>query len=218
MSCRICLEEGGKAYCKCKGTAGLVHEECLMKWIDLDNRDRCEICKHAFQFEETTRFHPVCVPSVEDLIISTSIGANIVVISAAAIMAAGFTFVFIWTHEYLVATVCWTTINAIGALTMHEHGYPLNVYIVYNTVATLTTAIVASGVPYNQQARVSAAIQVFILMSSMVCWLAVCSDRNCFVRHIRNIKVYKTAENQANVDARVHADQPEQTECARVVI
>lgn len=218
MACRICLEEGGKAYCKCSGTSGLVHEECLLKWINMDGRHQCEICKHTFEFEEKTLFRPSCQPSIEDLAVSQSVGANIVVLISSTIMACGFTFIFVWTREFLVGTVCWTTINAIGALALHDKGYPLNVYIVYNTVSTLTTAFIATGMPYNRQARVSTAIQVFILMTSIVCWLAVCSYRNCFVQNMRNIKVYQPEQPQANVDTRVHTDQPQQEECSRIII
>ena len=49
MSCRYCLEEEGEfvSPCKCRGSVGLVHEECLNRWIetiDHDSEARCPIC------------------------------------------------------------------------------------------------------------------------------------------------------------------------------
>ena len=44
MSCRICLEDGGQKFCHCTGTLGLVHKECLEKWLDTSSRKECEIC------------------------------------------------------------------------------------------------------------------------------------------------------------------------------
>lgn len=48
--CRICLEEGGGHFCSCTGTCALVHPHCLQKWIDISNRDTCEICLSKYRF------------------------------------------------------------------------------------------------------------------------------------------------------------------------
>lgn len=57
--CRICLEEGGGQFCSCTGTCGLVHPECLQKWIDISGRKTCEICLSKYVFPQTfkLRFH-----------------------------------------------------------------------------------------------------------------------------------------------------------------
>ena len=54
MACRICLEESGAfiSPCNCKGTTGKVHTSCLQTWILESRSDRCEICKHEYNFKE----------------------------------------------------------------------------------------------------------------------------------------------------------------------
>ena len=53
MTCRICLEEGDLiSPCLCAGTAAFVHEECLIKWLNVSGRTDCEICKYEFKYEE----------------------------------------------------------------------------------------------------------------------------------------------------------------------
>lgn len=54
MSCRICLEESGNFIhpCRCKGSSGHVHSECLQKWIDESKSDTCEICHETYLKEE----------------------------------------------------------------------------------------------------------------------------------------------------------------------
>ena len=54
--CRICYEEvvDNKSYCDCKGTMAKVHEDCLIKWFDVNKNlvnykmivnKECELCK-----------------------------------------------------------------------------------------------------------------------------------------------------------------------------
>ena len=44
MTCRICLDEGDLiSPCLCTGTAAYVHEECLLKWLNMSGRTDCEI-------------------------------------------------------------------------------------------------------------------------------------------------------------------------------
>lgn len=56
--CRICLEENyeRKRYCDCKGSLSSVHEECLISWLEYNNkitgeRIFCEICKKEFKLK-----------------------------------------------------------------------------------------------------------------------------------------------------------------------
>jgi hypothetical protein len=49
MTCRYCLEEDGEfvSPCRCRGSVGFVHEECLNKWIqtiDSEREAHCPIC------------------------------------------------------------------------------------------------------------------------------------------------------------------------------
>lgn len=50
MTCRICYEghvqENNRliSVCNCSGSTGLVHEECIQKWITISRKKECEIC------------------------------------------------------------------------------------------------------------------------------------------------------------------------------
>ncbi|VDQ12912.1 unnamed protein product [Trichobilharzia regenti] len=52
--CRICLEEEGDdpdglmSPCRCKGTVGLVHRNCLEKWLLTSGKPSCELCGYAY--------------------------------------------------------------------------------------------------------------------------------------------------------------------------
>jgi len=52
-TCRICLEEVEtiKYFCDCIGTVSVVHEECLLKWINTNNSTTCEICKSNYSIQ-----------------------------------------------------------------------------------------------------------------------------------------------------------------------
>lgn len=56
--CRICHEEDSSenliSPCECTGTSGLVHKNCLEKWLSASNKTECEICKYQFN----TSRHP----------------------------------------------------------------------------------------------------------------------------------------------------------------
>ncbi|KDR22223.1 E3 ubiquitin-protein ligase MARCH2-like isoform X2 [Zootermopsis nevadensis] len=50
--CRICHEDDSSenliSPCECTGTLGLVHRNCLEKWLSASNTTECEICKYQF--------------------------------------------------------------------------------------------------------------------------------------------------------------------------
>lgn len=58
LVCRICRgspEEDGdpplKFPCRCEGTVGAIHEECLSRWLRYSGKDTCELCKFKYQWE-----------------------------------------------------------------------------------------------------------------------------------------------------------------------
>lgn len=62
MACRICYEDGELiSVCGCTGSAGLVHEECIKKWILISKRKNCEICHEPYtiQFEIPIKISPL---------------------------------------------------------------------------------------------------------------------------------------------------------------
>ena len=60
-NCRICLDHviEPKTYCLCSGNVGIVHLECLKKWIIENNYNtQCEICHSEYNLViETTLIH-----------------------------------------------------------------------------------------------------------------------------------------------------------------
>ena len=38
--------------CLCKGTTAFVHKECLLKWLDVSNSKKCEICHFEFRYKQ----------------------------------------------------------------------------------------------------------------------------------------------------------------------
>lgn len=62
MACRICYEDGELiSVCGCTGSAGLVHEECIKKWILISKRKNCEICHEPYtiQFDIPIKISPL---------------------------------------------------------------------------------------------------------------------------------------------------------------
>lgn len=60
MTCRICLEDDLPFVhpCKCKGSSGNVHHECLAKWIEESNSKSCEICHQEYLLKDTIDWNP----------------------------------------------------------------------------------------------------------------------------------------------------------------
>lgn len=62
MACRICYEDGELiSVCGCMGSTGLVHEECITKWIIISKRKNCEICHEPYtiDFERPLKLSPL---------------------------------------------------------------------------------------------------------------------------------------------------------------
>jgi len=50
--CRVPAEEGRPlvAPCKCSGSIGLVHQECLDEWLKITHTNKCDLCSVEFRF------------------------------------------------------------------------------------------------------------------------------------------------------------------------
>ncbi|CAF0931493.1 unnamed protein product [Rotaria sp. Silwood1] len=51
--CRICYSTGDLqsliAPCQCSGTMGILHQNCLERWLEISNTTKCEICQHEYE-------------------------------------------------------------------------------------------------------------------------------------------------------------------------
>ena len=51
--CRICYSTGDLRSlinpCECSGTMGILHKNCLERWLEISNTTKCEICQHEFE-------------------------------------------------------------------------------------------------------------------------------------------------------------------------
>jgi hypothetical protein len=79
--CRICRCEATDASpllqpCRCAGSVGLVHENCLVQWLAYSHKDACELCKFKY------RFSPVYAPSTPDTLPWRTLAAAAVRVSA----------------------------------------------------------------------------------------------------------------------------------------
>ena len=56
MTCRICYEDEPTEklirVCDCRGSAELVHEECIIRWIKTSRRHNCEICLQTYNLDK----------------------------------------------------------------------------------------------------------------------------------------------------------------------
>jgi len=55
VECRVCrgpAEEGRPLYapCRCSGSIGLIHQECLKSWLEVTRGTKCELCSSVFKF------------------------------------------------------------------------------------------------------------------------------------------------------------------------
>ena len=57
--CRICFSGKSKgrllSICNCKGSLGLVHKECELKWLQIKNTDKCELCDTKLNVERVNK-------------------------------------------------------------------------------------------------------------------------------------------------------------------
>ena len=57
--CRICYEDDKISNlltpCYCKGTMKYVHQECLLTWMKMSQKNKCEMCKYKFEVVKSYR-------------------------------------------------------------------------------------------------------------------------------------------------------------------
>jgi len=73
QTCRICYEPGGvENLCNCSGSMRYVHEECLVKWLQVSGRRTCELCNvelKIVQWEESAPPGLSCAVDVTHVIL-----------------------------------------------------------------------------------------------------------------------------------------------------
>ena len=77
-TCRICRDETVResliSPCRCSGTLGKCHVQCLEKWLSRANKDSCEICGHVYQTMRLPRsFKEVSSTLVNTICVLTNI-------------------------------------------------------------------------------------------------------------------------------------------------
>ena len=221
MTCRICLEPGGKTFCKCKGTAGNVHEECLIKWLDTSHRDQCEICKHPFQRSTRVVLRPKCSCTDREVLVGSDTNSLIVVFLVSFFLSTVFMFTYIIFNQYIITNICWIVTNMICSVFMRQLARPINIFIVYMSFTTLVTAMVSTSIRTPQNMNTITFINMMnmcTLISSTVLWCIVWATENLFETTTGSIMVYSSAGIQQNVDTSVHTHKPEPPGSSHVTV
>lgn len=217
MTCRICLEPGGQSFCKCKGTSGLVHHACLKKWLELSERDACEICK--YEFKTTTKLKPTCTFTSGDVLLAETPMANAVMLCIALLSASIFVCMCFLLKEYLSVTIAWIIANIVVTLCTYNNTHPVNVFIFYTCITTVSTGFFAIGNRNKQELVLCSIICMYTLVLSCILWCLRYILYNCFANAVSEIKVYKHEETNTNhVDSPVHSDKPESQRSTQVII
>ena len=215
-TCRICLEPGGKTFCKCSGTAGHVHEKCLVKWLNVSNRKECEICKHTFEYKYTTSCSPTCKLTEEDIMLSTDPHGNCFVILFSFVIAIGIFFVNLLTAMYLVGFVASHIVLFAIVCVFRKEMYVFNSMLFMQWVSTMGQCVFIFDIesPRFKDAMLVADIQSLCLFGFGVLWAL-----SVFVKHSarKTLKmVYTTTINPLNdVVPRVDPAAPQAEHCAR---
>ena len=212
MTCRICLEPGGQTFCKCKGTTGKVHQECLVKWLEGSHRDQCEICKYTFRRKTKCIIKPKCTCTERDVLIAPDVNKLIIVFVLGSFISTGFIFMYLARGEYFIINTSWLITNALLSLLLRHVALSINIFILYTTFTTLTTALFSIHIGLHSSFRTTVLvnkINIFTLMISLVVWVVLWILRN-MIQNVGEIMVYSDADRMQNVDPPVHTDEPEQ--------
>lgn len=213
-TCRICLEEGGHTFCKCSGTSALVHEECLLKWLHVSKRKRCEICKEPFAFEEIQVCAPVCRTDKKDVLLARDemVGCFVVVFSVGSTIAVFFMNIltafymagFIVSHILILAVVGF----------FYADLYPVNTFVFMQCVSTIGQCIVAfdAGAAKLQDDIIVGNLQGFCMFGAIALWFMSVVYRHCTTTRQKLIMVYTSTLNPLNdvVTSTYTRDPPEE--------
>lgn len=88
-TCRICQtsrsaddingQESLVSPCDCRGSLGFVHKSCMEKWLNLRNKDTCELCHFKFNTKRKFRpLHKVSIVFIANNGISSPFRCNVV--------------------------------------------------------------------------------------------------------------------------------------------
>lgn len=216
MTCRICLEPGGQAFCKCKGSSGLVHHACLKKWLQVSHRETCEICQYKFKM--STRPQPTCTLSSGDVLLAETPAANVFMLSIAFLFASIFVCMYFILHEYLSVTISWIIANLVVTLCAYNNTHPVNIFIFYTCVTTVTTGFFATGNRTEHELVLSSILCMYTLVVGCLVWIIRYIFYNCFANTVSQIMVYNQTDSSTNVDTRVHTDKPEPQRSTQIVV
>ena len=212
MTCRICLEPGGQTFCRCKGTAGNVHQECLLKWLEVSRRDHCEICNYTFQRQNKCVVKPTCTCTESDIFVASNVNNIVIIFVLGSFISTGFIFMYLARGEYLIINISWLITNAITSILLRHFGHCINIFILYTCFTTLITALfsVHMGLRSSFETTVLVNnINIMTLMISFIVWVLIWISRHT-IQTVGKIMVYSDSEHLQNVDPPLHHDEPEQ--------
>lgn len=57
MNCRICYDEISHVnyYCNCKYDNAYIHKSCLIKWLNISENSKCEICNFPYHIKHANK-------------------------------------------------------------------------------------------------------------------------------------------------------------------
>lgn len=199
-TCRICLEDGGETFCKCSGTSAYMHEECLLKWLNVSKRRECEICKHPFIFKEVQVCAPSCAPVVEDVAIARerSVGCFLVIFSIST--TVGVFFVNLMTSLYVAGFITSHVLILAVIVFFYKEVYPFNALAFMQWISTIGQGIFAfdAGAAKLQDAIIVGNLQGFCMFGAIALWLMSVLYRHCTATRQKLIMVYTSNINPLN--------------------
>ncbi len=199
-TCRICLEEGGHTFCKCSGTSAYVHEECLLKWLNISNRRECEICKHPFTFKEIQVCAPTYIPDVKDVALADDkmVGCCIVVFSIG--ITVGVFVVNLFTSLYVAGFITSHVLILAVVLFFYKDVYPFNALAFMQWISTIGQGTFAfdAGAVKLQDAIFIGNLQGFCMFGAITLWFISVIHRHCTATKQKLIMVYTSTINPLN--------------------
>ena len=199
-TCRICLEEGGHTFCKCSGTSAHVHEECLVKWLNISNRRECEICTHPFTLKYTQACAPTCIPDVKDFALAEDnmVGCSIVLFSIG--ITVGVFVVNLFTSLYVAGFITSHCLILAIILFFYKDVYPFNALAFMQWISTIGQGTFAfdTGAANFQDAIFIGNLQGFCMFGAIALWFISVIYKHCTTTKQKIIMVYTSTDNPLN--------------------